>query len=163
MRRRPLLCVPLLAVALTTGVLAAPATAAPPSMHGGDFRVMSFEVTGGTSPGPHDKVNLFTAVSSSQLEGSLEGTSDATLTCVQVVGRTLSCHGTTVFEGDFEGEAATAVSWIVFRCSYVTNWCSGRSTTRESTGALAGTRSMTVLEQDLVTGAGSYTTRLIGG
>ena len=158
MRLRPLLTLPVLAATVLAGPSAA---AAPPPELRGSLQLLDLMPTGGSSPGQGGKVNLFTAVSTSDLDGDLDGETVNTLRCVLVVGRSFSCHGTSEFMGTVEGAPATGTGRISFHCHLLKNACTGRTVPIEGTGALAGVRGITKFDQNATTGAGTYRSRLV--
>lgn len=114
-----------------------------------------------TSARPTGGVTHFTATSTSAISGDFSGEAVNELTCVGN-DRWFTCRGDSEFTGTLDGEPATTTSRVVFRCSFVAGECAGRNITRSGTGALAGTHGWTKFEQDAVTGAGTYTSQVVG-
>lgn len=163
MRRLTLLSAPVLAAVVAIAPLGPAASAAPPSDYSGTFQLIKFSFGDIVNTG---SVNHFEFFSTTKLSGDYQANAANELTCVgyEVARqRSFTCHGTSITTGTLDGKGFTTTSRVSFRCSFDTDLCRGRSITYEGTGALAGTRGVTMFEQVASTGAGTWSTNVTGG
>lgn len=161
MKHRRSLHVPVVLIGVALGSLAAPAAAAPPVQLEGTYQIVGGTERVDRQSGNvlHSEFTLFTMLSGDLV--SAPGTPVATTyDCVEVVGRSVTCRTEETFTGTIAGiGSGTTEARGRSRCDLTTGACSGSSSVRGVSGALADVRGTARFEGPILA-PGTYTARV---